>query len=77
VGRTPHQESDLTVEHVTHHHRWSPERTVFGACPVCDGELALLERQVLVTFGDDGGADGDRRYGCSERCLAEWVGDAA
>lgn len=77
VGRTPRREPDLAVEHVTHHRRWSPERTLFGSCPVCDAEFDRSERHVLVTLGGDGRADGDRRYVCSERCLAEWVSDAA
>ncbi|MFB6270976.1 MAG: hypothetical protein ABEH83_13605 [Halobacterium sp.] len=73
VGRTPGADSDRTVEHVTHHRRWSPERTVFGSCPQCDGEFDLSERHVLVTLGSDADAEADRRYFCSESCLADWM----
>lgn len=82
-GRTPASEPHLTVQHATHHRRWSPEQTARDSCETCGASFDLRNRHVLVRVDDDRddrdvrAADGnaDRRYFCGEDCVAAWVGD--
>jgi endogenous inhibitor of DNA gyrase (YacG/DUF329 family) len=75
-GVSPPRDPSLTVEHVTHHRRWSPNRESTGTCPNCGSEFELADRHVLVTLtGDE--SESDRHYFCSKGCVGEWLdGDA-
>ncbi|WP_336034426.1 hypothetical protein [Halobacterium yunchengense] len=85
-GRTPASDPRLTVQHVTHHRRWSPERTARDTCTACGTEFDLVDRHVLVRVDpgdpvvDATGTRSEspparRRHFCDEACVAAWVGD--
>jgi hypothetical protein len=76
LGASPAENPSLTVEHVTHHRRWSPKQASTDTCPNCEREFELANRHVLVTLAGDA-AEKDRHYFCSEPCVGEWLADDA
>ncbi|MFC3478790.1 DUF7576 family protein [Halobacterium litoreum] len=76
-GASPATDASATVEHVTHHRRWSPKRESRDDCPNCGEEFELADRHVLVTLTRGNADAGERHYFCDAACVGEWLnGDA-
>ncbi|MFB6068576.1 MAG: hypothetical protein ABEJ90_01455 [Halobacterium sp.] len=77
VGESPTGDDARTVEHVTHHRRWSPNGDSTDTCPNCGAEFDLADRHVLVTL-TGAARDQSRHYFCGADCVGEWLdADAA